>query len=214
MSGSIRRSVAPTLKRLQDFLHEILELPITGEEANTSKTYDDYLRKVRTHLIQPKRSVGFLENYNNRWLDILATLKGEDLKKEQATYDAMADDPEGLINIVEQASVRRGYLEADIAEAERASNRNYNSKSASCKRELNITNMTNSIRNENERTLPSSLHTMGQTNEIRLQQASVINRVLMSKDRKTSPNSDNGAIAMVKFQKPQQVLVLRHPTRL
>uniref|UniRef100_A0A0N5B1M2 Uncharacterized protein n=1 Tax=Syphacia muris TaxID=451379 RepID=A0A0N5B1M2_9BILA len=72
----------------------------------------------------------------------------------------MADDPEGLINIVERASEGIGYLEADIAQAEGAASRKDNTTSNSCERELNTTN-SSSIRNENERTLDPSLPTIG-----------------------------------------------------
>uniref|UniRef100_A0A0N5ACZ8 Tubulin-specific chaperone A n=1 Tax=Syphacia muris TaxID=451379 RepID=A0A0N5ACZ8_9BILA len=141
MSGGIRQNIAPIVKRPQDYLREIPKLPTTEDEATTSKNYDDNLREARTHLNQLKHA--------------LTTLKGEELKKEQAAYDAMADDTKVLTNIVERASEGIGYLEADIAEAERAASRKHNRKSNSCERELNITN-SRPIRNENERTLDPS----------------------------------------------------------
>ncbi len=88
MSGPLRKVIGPTRKRLLDIL-KVEErfrvdsgLPVTEQITQVRHQISD-LKTLQSRLTQ---AVATLEDKNNEWARLLASLGGEALQKEEAIY--------------------------------------------------------------------------------------------------------------------------------
>uniref|UniRef100_A0A0N5B1M6 Uncharacterized protein n=1 Tax=Syphacia muris TaxID=451379 RepID=A0A0N5B1M6_9BILA len=104
MSGTIRKTVSPTVRRLKGYLNTLPEIPNTKEVAKQTAVYKDYLDLARHLYEQIHGAVGKLKRQNELWSNLLITMNKNDQEKEKRLYDAMAEDPDGMLQLVDRAS--------------------------------------------------------------------------------------------------------------
>uniref|UniRef100_A0A0N5AQD2 DUF5641 domain-containing protein n=1 Tax=Syphacia muris TaxID=451379 RepID=A0A0N5AQD2_9BILA len=140
MSALIKRTVEPTIERLKRYLDDLPSPLYEDPESMTPSACWSYLKSAKLAVAQIKRAIELLEKQNDRWIDLISSLEGEKLEKEQKIYDEMADDPEGLLNVLDRATEAVVQLETDIKEVGNIRNNKRRIKTSRSFRQQDIAN--------------------------------------------------------------------------
>ncbi|MCP3665638.1 MAG: DUF1759 domain-containing protein, partial [Gammaproteobacteria bacterium] len=98
MSGSIRKTIGPTRKRILDILQQVQAKEHfrvdSGLQENEQITQVRYkISDLKTLIARLKAAVAILGDKHNEWAKLLASLGGEALEKEEAAYEAFDKAP-------------------------------------------------------------------------------------------------------------------------
>uniref|UniRef100_A0A0N5ARF6 Uncharacterized protein n=1 Tax=Syphacia muris TaxID=451379 RepID=A0A0N5ARF6_9BILA len=97
MSGSLRQAIGPALAKLKRHMEEATSL---RDEGSKSIVKNDF------------------PQYNDKWLDILGRLQDDEKDKEESIYAMMVQNPEGMIQVLENARDMVILLQTGITEME------------------------------------------------------------------------------------------------
>uniref|UniRef100_A0A9J2NRB9 DUF5641 domain-containing protein n=1 Tax=Ascaris lumbricoides TaxID=6252 RepID=A0A9J2NRB9_ASCLU len=101
-----RQTIGPPKDGLIGYLKEIpgLEVsktddPLTKQIASLEKEIDEF----DSHKLKVSAAISVLENCHEQWLSLMTSLRGGEAKEEGRLYQQMADNPNGVLQVMDRA---------------------------------------------------------------------------------------------------------------
>uniref|UniRef100_A0A0N5AJD4 Tubulin-specific chaperone A n=1 Tax=Syphacia muris TaxID=451379 RepID=A0A0N5AJD4_9BILA len=98
---------------------EVPVLPSDDQEQGLTAAYGNYLKSAKSTVAQIKRAVEQLKEQDEQWTDLLLWSEDTKYEEEQALYDEVVENPEGMFRVMEKADEAVLQLETNIREVER-----------------------------------------------------------------------------------------------
>uniref|UniRef100_A0A0N5AS89 Rbsn domain-containing protein n=1 Tax=Syphacia muris TaxID=451379 RepID=A0A0N5AS89_9BILA len=112
MSCGIGRGIAPSMRGLKQLMKETPMLPTVDDESAAKFIYERYLDKAIRILHRIGGKVAHLEKRDEAWRKLISTSQGDERDEEERLYGEMAEDPEGMIQTVDE--VRKVILDLKL----------------------------------------------------------------------------------------------------
>lgn len=120
MSGGFRRTVAPTVARLRRYLQDLpkFDAPPDGTLEQTRTAYELFSEACQSKLEEIMSAIETVEKYNDKWVDLIASLRDDERRLEESLYDTMAAETSGLLQTLEKGREVVSFLKRGLKTAQ------------------------------------------------------------------------------------------------
>lgn len=117
-SGNLRKMIGPAKKRLMDYMADAKRRTYDYQTITDMKQLQiavgEGVDQCTRDLNRVKTTVRLLQDYYNKWLDLMCSLEGKKLAAEQPIYERFADGSSGIIDLIDGSSELIADLETRL----------------------------------------------------------------------------------------------------